>query len=134
MARKIKPETTILMEGATHTGPSNTVLIANQHTGAILIPRKGQVGIALNPLVLAAGQVTEVSVEEWDIRKVHPVVQHYLDKGLLIEVSKIGPVPVLDSTSTDLELIIPENLRSDSQQGEYGAAQVTIKGGGGVNV
>ena len=135
MARQKKPvETTIIMEGATNTGSSSSILIANQHTGAILIPRKGEVGIALNPLVLAPGQVTAVDADEWNIRKKHPIIQHYLDKGLISEVSKIGPVPVLDATSTDLDAIIPENLKPETQSGDIASAAVTKSSVGSINI
>jgi len=97
------------------------ILIANHHTGGITFPMRDGNGTVLPPLRLAPGVVSLIPADEWQKRKKMLVVQHYLDKGLLAEVrTDNGPVPVLCSTST--ELIIPENLRNEQEEGQYAKA------------
>jgi len=95
---------------------SSTVLVANQHTGGIVFPRKGQGGVHVPPLRLPPGSVTPVDREEWEARKKSPVVQYYLDNGLLAEVNRVGPVPVLDSTTSHPE--VPEHLQDEEHEGK----------------
>lgn len=98
------------------------VLVANQHTGAIVFPRKGAQGMLVNPLILPAGQVTLVDAEEWELRKSNRVVQHYLDMKLLAVVNVVSPVPVLENTSTNLP--IPEHLQTEEELGQMASAKV----------
>lgn len=114
-----KPE--VVVEKADST--SGEVLIANHHTGRIILPRSSSQGVAVNPLILEPGFVNVVSAEEWSIRKQNTVVGYYLDKGLLAEVKRMDvAVPVTDGTTSDLDSIVPENLREETQVGETGAA------------
>ncbi len=95
---------------------SSVVLIANQHTGGIVFPRKGEGGVHVPPLRLPPGSVTPVDREEWEARKKSKVVQYYLDAGLLAEVNRMGPVPVLDSTTSSPE--VPEHLQTEEHKGK----------------
>lgn len=107
-----------------------TILIANQHTGIISIPRvsyQNDQRVLLTPLNLAPGTVTPVDAEEWTERRKNHVVQHYLDIGLLAEVKRDGAVPVLETSSTDLEAIIPDNLRTAEELGVEGSAIADAK-------
>jgi len=97
---------------------SNVVLVANQHTGAIIFPRKGDGNVVVNPLIIPAGTVVPVDSIEWALRKQNPVVQYYMDARLLVEVNNVGPVPVLSNTSSDLDAIIPDMLQEQSFTGE----------------
>lgn len=101
---------------------STTVLVANQHTGHIMFPRKGGDGVSQPPLMLAPGTVTELDKDEWESRKSGKVVQHYLDRGILAEVEKVTSNVPMDETSTDLP--IPENLQSEEIQGADATAKV----------
>lgn len=114
---KEKQEATIVDEKA----GKNTVMVANQHTGHIIFPRKGEGGVSVNPLILAPGCVTTLSKEEWELRKAGKVVQYYLDRGLLAEVNR-GGTCAMDETSTDLP--IPENLQDNQMQGKDAVAGV----------
>lgn len=106
------------------------IRVANQHTGPIIFPRRGGgSALALPPLVLHPGTITEVPAEEWASRKKNKVVQHYMDRGLLAEVRKApgAPVPILDTTST--ELPVPEHLQTENeeQQGASGVARAAVR-------
>ena len=92
-----------------------TILVANYHTGGITFPRRSTDGtVLLKPLRLAPGTTTHVDAAEWAERKQLVVVQHYIDRGLIAEVSEDRPsVPVTDGTSTKLE--IPEHLMTDAE-------------------
>lgn len=113
----VHPEVTVV-DGA---GPeiktnksAGVVFVANQHMGGITFPMRDSSGMVLPPLRLAPGQVTPVPSDEWERRKKMLVIQHYLDKRLLVEVQhRDGAVPILSESSTDL--IIPENLQSDDE-------------------
>jgi hypothetical protein len=104
------------------------VRVANHHTGDILFPvvkvLEGGVRIPHPPLVLHAGVVTHVDADHWEELKKITVVQHYLDKGLIGEVTKDGAVSVTDATSTDLEACIPEHLQNEEQAGNVATASV----------
>jgi hypothetical protein len=106
-------------------GSSDKVIIANQHTAPIIFPKKASGGVAVNPLVLPAGTTTVIDRAEWEVHRDNPVIRHYMDKRLLVEVTNEGPVPVLDNTSTDLEGVIPENLRGDERPGKEGISSGT---------
>lgn len=111
---------------------AETVLVANQHTGGITFPRTDANGLFLPPLRLAPGLVTRIPYEEWQTRKKMKVVQHYLDRGILAEVNKTGPVPVQDQTTS--ELPIPEHLQGAEKAGQYGVAGLRKGETGEVNV
>jgi len=101
------------------------VRVANYHTGGIVFPRSGANGVVLPPLRLAPGRTTEVDKEEWDKRKAMPIVQKYLDKGLLGVVRKEGAVPVSETTST--ELTIPDHLTNEEETGATETVKVKVK-------
>lgn len=105
-----------------------TVRVANQHSATIMFTRRGGGGVALPPLILPPGRVTEVVAEEWKARKQSRVVQNYLDRGLLAEVRKApgSEVPVLESTTADLP--IPEHLQTAEEGEQTGTvARVRVK-------
>lgn len=106
----------------TNSSSKVTVLVANQHTGAIMFPRKGESGVSLSPLILGPGVVTEIDADEWNLRKKNVVVQAYMDRRLIVEVDRRGAVPVLSQTSSELE--IPEHLQTEEEQGAYATASV----------
>jgi hypothetical protein len=118
-AKGTRPE--VIVKGGADGG-SEMVLVANQHTGNIMLPRKGGQGISLPPIILHAGHVTPVPRDEWNERKKIQVVQYYLDRNLLAEVRREGVVPVIDATST--ELTPPEHLQSEEEQGVHAKAGV----------
>lgn len=111
------------------------VFVANQHTGGITFPMRGEGGIVVPPLRLAPGQVTPVPAEEWEKRKRMLVVQHYLDKRILVEVQQ-GGVVVPMTSETSSELLIPENLQTDAEamQGQMGSAAITKANAGQVTI
>lgn len=118
---------------------SDTVLVANQHSGPIILPRvavQGEQRIQLAPTILHPGTVTPVSREVWEEHKKITVIQHYLDKHLLAEVNRTGAVPVMDATSTDLEDCIPDNLKTEEELGniEGVSAKVKITGAGSTTL
>ena len=117
---------------ATATATSTTILIANQHTGPIMFPRKGGDGISQPPLILEPGTATELDKEEWNSRKAGEVVQHYLDRGILAEVTRTSNNVPMDPTSTDLP--IPPNLQGDEQTGRDASASVRKIKNGSVTV
>lgn len=95
-----------------------TVLVANQHTGGVTFPRRSTGGLVAKPLRLAPGAVTEIDADEWAKYRKMPMVQHYMDAGILAEVQREGPVPVLSETTSSLQ--IPENLNPDGDVMEKG--------------
>lgn len=100
------------------------VRVANHHTGDIMFPvvkTQGEIRIPHPPLIIPAGKVGHVDPEHWDELKKMVVVQHYLDRGLLGEVTKDTDVAT-DSTSTDLQ--IPEHLQNEVQVGNVATASV----------
>lgn len=121
----------------TSVAPTQThVLVANQHTAPIIIPRatmQGEQRLALPPLILHPGVVTPIEGEEWNVRKQLVVIQHYLDRGLLAEVKQEGQC-AMDPTSTDLSAAIPENLKSEEELGNTASAKVTKANVGSVEV
>lgn len=98
------------------------VLVANQHTGGIVFPRKSKEGLYAPPLRLAPGTVTAIPHELWEKYKKMPLVQAYLDKRLLVQVKRAGAVPMLDAATSDLP--IPENLLTDADKG---VAKASVK-------
>ena len=113
MARK-KLEEVAVVETPSPQGEGD-ILVANQHTGGIVFPRKSKEGLYAPPLRLAPGMVTAIPRELWEKYKKMPLVQAYLDKRLLVEVKRAGAVPVLDAATSDL--VIPENLQTDADKG-----------------
>lgn len=110
-----------------------TVLIANQHTGMILLTTKAAMGILAKPIELYPGTVTPIDAVEWAERKKLPVIQYYIDHGLLAEVNSVRPVPVLEDTSTNLP--IPEHLQTiEEQSGQHVAANLRRTKMGGMAV
>lgn len=110
-----------------------TVLVANQHTGGVTFPRKGPGGMVAKPLRLAPGEVTEVDADEWAKYKKMPLVQHYLDAGLLAEAQKKGAVPVLSQSTSDLP--IPEHLQTEEEsKGDTAKAGVRREKAGTVTI
>ena len=104
-----------------------TILIANYHTGGITFPRKSENGVLLKPLRLPPGTTTPVDAAEWVERKQVKVVQLYMDKGLIAEVTENRPVvPVTSGTSSELE--IPEHLLTDEEamQGQEASAKAKV--------
>lgn len=116
--------------------PSGDVFVANQHTGGITFPMRGEGGIVVPPLRLAPGQVTRVPADEWEKRKRMLVVQYYLDKRILVEVQQAAGVVVPMTSETSSELIIPENLQTDAEamQGQMGSAAITKANAGQVTI
>jgi len=112
------------------------VFVANQHTGGITFPMRGEGGIVVPPLRLAPGQVTRVPADEWEKRKRMVVVQHYLDKRILVEVQHAAGVVVPMTSETSSELLIPENLQTDAEalQGQMASAAVTKANAGEVTI
>lgn len=109
-----------------------TVKIANQHTASIILPRRSM-GMNLPPTVLQAGWVNEIPADVWAKASKNPVVQSYLNKGLLAVVRKAGgTVPVLSETSTDLP--IPEHLQDAPAHGDMTQAKVSKEKAGTVNI
>lgn len=113
-------ETEIIVSGGSSS--KKTVLVANQYSGIIMFPRRGEGGVSLNPLMLAPGMVTEIDASEWEQRKKSKVVQSYMDNKLLVEVQGFGVVPTVDVLTK--ELIVPEHLRTAEEQGAYATASV----------
>lgn len=114
---------------------SGMVLVANHHTGGITFPRRGPGGVIVAPLRLAPGTTTIVDAAEWEERKKMKVVQYYIEKGLISEISREGKVSVTDATSTDLE--IPNHLMSDEEllvQGDTAKAGVRKANAGTVEI
>ena len=118
-------------------------LIANQHTAPILLLRRSsRGGLSMAPRTLWPGTVTTVDAEEWVKNMKNAAVQMYVDRGLLREVEKMGPVPVLDSTTSDLP--IPEHLQTAAELADTQRRGTEIGGtigaglrraqGGSVNV
>ena len=135
MARQKAPSIVQPIIGDAPASPSNTTLVANHHSGPLLFPRKGAQGVSPPPLVLNPGRVTPVDFDEWEDRKKNHVVQHWLDKGILSEVSSmLGQIPIMDQTSTDLDAIIPENLKPETHSGDIGSAGVKINAVGEANL
>lgn len=96
---------------------SGTVLIANHHTAAIMLPRCGNVGMNISPIVFNPGVVTSLDKDEWDERKKMVAVQAYLDTGLLSVVRSADAektVAVTEVTTSNPE--IPENLQTEEEQ------------------
>lgn len=87
------------------------VLIANQHSGGITLPRLSRGGLYTKPIRFAPGSVSAMDADEWAKYKKMKMVRVYLDKRLLSEVDRKGDgVPILSASSSDL--VIPENLRT----------------------
>lgn len=105
---------------------SGMVVVANYHTGRIMLPRKSEQGVAVAPLILEPGRTNLVPAEEWEARKKSTVVQHYLDHGIIGEVRKhSGDVPIDSTGTSDLDAIIPENLQATSFEGNETGVQVS---------
>lgn len=124
-------EAKVMKDEAT-VATSTTILIANQHTGPIMFPRKGGDGISQPPLILDPGSTTEIDKDEWESRKAGKVVQHYLDRGILAEVTRATNNVPMDPTSTDLP--IPPNLQGEEQTGTDATASVRKTKAGNVTV
>lgn len=105
-------------------------LVANQHAGPIILPRvamNGDQRIQLPPVILHPGLVTAVPGDAWNEYKKMVVIQHYLDKRLLVEVQvDQGAVPVIDATSTDLQNAIPENLQTEEELGNIDGVSASV--------
>lgn len=115
------------------------VLVANQHSGPIILPRvavQGEQRIQMAPTILHPGTVTLVDGEVWKEHKKLVVIQHYLDKRLLAEVNVSGDVPVMGNTSTDLQDCVPEHLQTAEEQGNISGvtAKVTKTDVGNIKV
>jgi hypothetical protein len=115
-----------------------TVLIANHHTGGFTFTQRSPDGkILLKPLRLPPGTTTPVPAEDWLKCKEIEVVKHYMDKGLIAEVTQDrAEVPVRDATST--KLTPPDHLKTDqelsNEAGGTVAAKVTRQNPGSVNL
>ena len=112
-----------------------TVLVANQHSGPIILPRvaiQGEQRIQLNPTILYPGTVTPVDGDIWSEHLKLIVIQHYLDKRLLAVVQSEGLVPISDTSSTDLEGAIPENLKTEEELGNTGATAKVVRQNAGT--
>jgi len=106
-------------------GRGGEVMIANHHTADFLFPRVSPSGLSIPPMSLPAQMATPVDREIWKEIKKMPVVQHWIDRGLLAEVRSAGQVQLLDDTSTDLE--VPEHLQEDEIEAETGGIQISAK-------
>jgi hypothetical protein len=131
MKRKVIPkETPIVVEepvAARRMTPAKraSYFIANNHTGDIVFPRKGRGALKTVPLTLPAGQSVIVDGEEWIQLKLNKSVRNYLDAGLISEVSKVGEVPVMSQSSTDLP--IPEHLLREEEMGKQTDVKATVR-------
>lgn len=100
--------------------PMKKVMVANNHTGSIIIPRsiKGPEEaihrIALAPLVFPSSTVTVVDGEVWGkIKKTNQMIQKYLDAGLLTEVRRKGGIVATVAQTSNL--IPPEHLKTPDE-------------------
>lgn len=109
----------------------SVTLVANQHTGGIVLPRSGEGGIALPAVRIAPGSVEKLDAKFWAEWKKNQVVQEYLRVGILVEVksAKVTEVPVGVTETSHPE--IPEHLRGADEVGEAqtqkGAAKAGIR-------
>jgi hypothetical protein len=105
------------------------ILIANQHTGGIVFPRRSG-GISLPCVRLAPGTVTKVDSDLWNTVKANPIVQAYLDKNILRIVKRENEnVPVSESTTTNPEELIRSvapHLADDEVEVEKGSAKAKV--------
>lgn len=101
---------------------SRIVLIANQHTAPICLPRKAAGGLSMPSIVLPPGQVTRIEGAVWNQYKDQKIIQAYMDHNLLAEVRAIGTgnVPIIANTSSDLTP--PEHLQSEEERGTFASS------------
>ena len=101
-------------------------IIANQHAGAIVFPRRGGGQIRNSPIVLPPGQSIAIDAEEWVALRKNRGVQNYIDAGLIKEVRKIGEISVSSTTTTKLP--VPEHLqREDEHKGKQTDVTASVK-------
>jgi hypothetical protein len=110
------------------------VLVANQHTAPIISPRRTGGGAVLSAITFNSGMTTVVEKDVWDELKKNGMVRHYLDKKLLVEVKKEGPVAILAEATSEPE--IPPHLKTAEEEGVVkqtatgkgaGQAKATVK-------
>lgn len=105
-----------------NNNPMATVLVANQHSGLIVIPRivkshpSTMQRTPLKSINLKPGVVTRLDKKTWDdIKATNKMVVQYIDQGLIIEVKHEKSVIASGVETTDPEP--PENLLTTDEIG-----------------
>jgi hypothetical protein len=107
---------------------ASDVIVANHHTGPIVLPRIYEVNVTgdvTKNIVLCiertipAGETTEARIPraEWDLRlKRGDALKALMDRGFLSIVRKIGEVDFRTQDVSDL--VVPPHLRGDAQEAD----------------
>lgn len=102
-------------------------LVANHHTAPIGFPRSSAGSIVFQATTILPGHVQEIDNDLWKKYKKTPVIQHYLDKGILTEVKDADATVVVGATRTS-DPPIPEHLQDEEQANNVsGQGTVTAK-------
>ena len=100
-----------------NNNPMKKVLIANNFTGPVVIPRSVRGGkgaihrISLGSLTFPSGTITQVDAEIWGkVKKENRMVRKYLEVGVLTEVKRQKSLVATISQTSNL--VPPEHLQS----------------------
>jgi len=97
-----------------------TYTISNNTSADIIIPRAniGRIIMNASPDVIPAGRSLEVRGEDWVGIRQKPIIQRYIERGLISEIKKGGMTgAVMDRTSAPQ---IPEHLLRPEETGNTG--------------
>ena len=117
--------------------PGTDVILANHHTGPIVLARVYEVNTSGDPTknkirfpsrtipAGEAGQDGKVGIpkEEWDFRKQNPVIKALFDRDCMTIVKKAGEVDFRSMSTSDL--VVPPHLAAEEAEAE----SQTPKGG-----